>query len=306
MILAAGFLGVFLGNYPMDRATNPELEFLPWLREITGGVIMRFVGWGNYILAAALMPNHTGWAMAVVVALFLAVFCALQLGGALRLMRLLGIIRPPAPRLQALVDVTSSAMNVRVKATWEIAGTTANALAFVTTRELAFGRKVVEACPDDELRAICAHELGHLTENRWTLAGRVIGALTLSPLIFVRPAWAFGAEAGVAGLGLVIVGIWYGNLRLSRVMEKRADQVARENVEDAASYARGLERIHRLNRLPAVLKQSSHVHPSLYDRMLAAGVTPDFPRPEPASAFGWSGMLVTVIWTLLAMRLLLP
>ena len=27
------------------------------------------------------------------------------------------------------------------------------------------------------------------------------------------------------------------------------------------------------------------VHPSLYDRMIAAGVTPDYPRPAPPSRF---------------------
>src|SRR5207249_9576995 len=43
-------------------------------------------------------------------------------------------------------------------------------------------------------------------------------------------------------------------------------------------YARALEKLHRLNLMPAVTSGSG-VHPSLYDRMIAAGVTPDYRRP---------------------------
>ena len=30
-------------------------------------------------------------------------------------------------------------------------------------------------------------------------------------------------------------------------------------------------------------------HPHLYDRLLAAGVTPDFPRPAAAASMAWHG-----------------
>ena len=33
------------------------------------------------------------------------------------------------------------------------------------------------------------------------------------------------------------------------------------------------------------------VHPHLYDRMLAAGVTPDFPRPDQPQKLTWTGRL---------------
>jgi len=304
LVLAAAFLGTLLGNYPMDRATNPGLSFLHWKNEVAASWILQLASWGVYVLAALLMPAHFGWATLAVTAAFFALFFAQQFGGAIRLMRLLGLVHPASARLQTLVQDTSAAQGVPVRATWELTGSTANAFAFVTTRELGFSTKLVTACTDDELRAICAHELGHLSENRWTLAGRLIGALTLFPMIYVRPAWTLGGAGGLGFLGLVVVGIWYGNLRLAQAMEKRADQVARESVEDTASYARGLERIHRVNLLPAVIKSGTgQVHPNLYDRMLAAGVTPDYARPAAPGNFGWSGMVLTITATLTGMYL---
>ncbi len=304
IVLAAGFLGTLLGNYPMDRETNPGLHFRDWKNEVAASWIMQLSGWGIYVLAALLMPDQFSWATLAVTAAFFAVFFAQQFGGAIRLMRILGLVRPASARLQTLVDATSAAMGVPVRATWELTGSSANAFAFVTTRELGFGRKLVAVCSDDELQAICAHELGHLSESRWTLVGRLMGTLTLFPMIYARPAWAVAEGGGLGFLGLLVIGIWYGNVRLVRAMENRADHVARESVEDAASYARSLERLHRTNLIPAVIKHGTgHTHPNLYDRMLAAGVTPDYPRPAAPGNFGWSGTVITVMTTFTAMYL---
>lgn len=304
LVLTLAFVGTLLGNFPMDRATNPGLSFGDWAHQVFCSWILNFIGWANYIVAAALMPATFGWSALAVTAGFFAVFLALQFGVALRLMRTMHLLRPARPRLRSLVEATSAAMAVPVRATWEMVSTTANAFAFVTTRELAFSGQLVDACPDDELQAICAHELGHLTESRWTLAGRILGALLLFPLIFARPAYELGREAGWAALGFLVLGIWYGHLRLAQTMEKRADRVARESVEEAASYARALERIHRINLVPAVLKKNAgQIHPDLYDRMLAAGLTPEFARPAPPSNHGWTGILMTAFTMLMALGL---
>jgi Zn-dependent protease with chaperone function len=307
LVLSLAFLGTLLGNFPMDRATNPGLSFGDWAHQVCCSWILSFIGWANYIAAAALMPATLGWSALAVTAGFFTVFLALQFGLALRLMRAMRLLLPARPRLHALVDATSTAMGVPVRATWEMAGTAATAFAFVTTRELAFSTKLVDASTDDELKAICAHELGHLTESRWTLAGRILGALMLFPLIFARPAYELGREAGWAALGFLVLGIWYGHLRLAQAMEKRADRVARESVEEATTYARALERIHRINLVPAVLQKDARlIHPDLYDRMLAAGVTPEYPRPTPPTSHGSTGILMTVFATIMAMCLFIP
>jgi hypothetical protein len=69
---------------------------------------------------------------------------------------------------------------------------------------------------------------------------------------------------------------------MRRRLEHAAD--AHAHNEDAArgeAYARVLERIYALNGIPAVMRGALGAHPSLYDRMRAAGVEPAFARPEP-------------------------
>jgi hypothetical protein len=87
--------------------------------------------------------------------------------------------------------------------------------------------------------------------------------------------------------------------RLSRRMEKRADAVAHEHV-GGAIYASALERLSELNLAPAVLWGKGGTHPFLADRMRAAGVEPDWPRPDPPSR----GRLYAGVLTALAVSLL--
>ena len=46
-------------------------------------------------------------------------------------------------------------------------------------------------------------------------------------------------------------------------------------------------------------------HPNLYDRLLAAGVTPDFPRPAPAQSMASHGRLLACALGMLATILIL-
>jgi hypothetical protein len=65
-------------------------------------------------------------------------------------------------------------------------------------------------------------------------------------------------------------------------MEIRADKAAIENQLDTAVYARALAHMYEANQMPAVMpRRSLGPHPDLYDRMLEAGLTPDFPKPSP-------------------------
>jgi hypothetical protein len=43
------------------------------------------------------------------------------------------------------------------------------------------------------------------------------------------------------------------------------------------------------------MRGNNMVHPHLYDRMLAAGVTPDYPRPQPPGRMAWPGWAVFLI-----------
>ena len=81
-------------------------------------------------------------------------------------------------------------------------------------------------------------------------------------------------------------------------MELRADVAAAGSDGESPSYARALEKLYEAGKLPAVMPGNSMVHPHLYDRMIAAGVTPDYPRPAPASrmsAVAWVCLLITIV-----------
>ena len=71
-------------------------------------------------------------------------------------------------------------MQVRVRATWELGGMAANALALPVTRELIFTERLLAVCSDEEVAAICAHELAHLTESKAVLAGRLLRSFSFS------------------------------------------------------------------------------------------------------------------------------
>ena len=86
------------------------------------------------------------------------------------------------------------------------------------------------------------------------------------------------------------------------VYSQDADKVATENAVNAMTYARALERIYETNQMPAVMRSNRTIHPHLYDRMLAAGVTPQYPRPMRPSGWSWNGMIAwAILFVLLAL-----
>ena len=301
-VFVGAVAGVALGSYPSDREIIPGLSLRSWFHLLGAGLVMKFLRWVTFLAAAWFMPGNFGWATWLIAAAFLLFQLGFTLGLGLRLLQGMRLLRPASSRLARLVEETSVAAGVPVRATWELVTPSANAFAFITTRELVFTTGLVEAMPDDELRAVCRHELAHIAESRWAVVGRIIGSLALVPLIFFRPAYAQLGGAGVAITGLVAGLVWWLRFPLSRALEQRADRAAVQVVNDGLVYARALERIHQLNQFPAVLRKSSlKTHPDLYDRMLAAGLTPDYPRPAVPSSHTWSSTVLTVICTLYAM-----
>lgn len=69
---------------------------------------------------------------------------------------------------------------------------------------------------------------------------------------------------------------------LSKRLEERADAAAREHGQDEGACARVLARIHEKNVVPAILGVQRSTHPELYDRLVTAGLTPEYARPERA------------------------
>ena len=147
---------------------------------------------------------------------------------------------------------------------------------------------------DEELETIIAHELGHLRESlatRWKRMSSllVIGIVGLLPPIY--------ATFGITGyLISIVAAVLFSRLRRrhSRALERVADVAGHTAQRDDQTYARALEKLHIASLIPAVLHKHA-THPSLYDRMIAAGVTPDYPRPKPPKR--WLALLLGALAT---------
>jgi Zn-dependent protease with chaperone function len=295
----AGFLGVLLAGYAMDQETYPNLCFRTWFHQASAVWALQLGSLLVLITGGALMPAEPGWKMAAIVVLYLVLHLSLQFGLLIQYFRLLKFVRPAGERLQRIIDETASRDSVHVRATWQMGGVHAQALAFPTTREMMFTDRLLEICSDHELAAICQHELAHLKESRIVLLGRLAGSFRLFGFLFFTPLIRW-LGAG----GLLVPFLWFMTVSkfsnmLSQRMEKRADTDATRSQAAAGVYAQALEKLYESNQVPAVLRGKARTHPHLYDRLLAAGVTPDYERPRPPGRITAPGLVYTTILVVL-------
>ncbi len=291
----ASALGALAAGYPFDRTIYPSLTFRGWMRLVVAGWSLRLGIWVVFIVAVVLMPARPSMKMVVVAGGCLAAHVAFQCGLAVVLLRGLKILRPAPERLQRIVGDAAKKMGAHVKAIWMFGGPQALAYALPTTGELLFGERLLEIADDEEIAGVAVHELGHLTESRAAIAGRIAGSLVFFPQIFIHPSVVafefFGILLPLAVTFLIArFAVW-----LSSRLEIRADTLATGLQSSDGTYARVLEKIYRENLLPAVNPKGRQTHPSLYDRMLAAGVTPDYPRPAPPRKHAAGALLLYVL-----------
>ena len=278
--IAASF-GAVLGAYPMDKVLCPRLGFARWLHRAVAGWISLFLPYSALVAAMIFMPAEFGWDGVLVVALYLALHFLIQFGLLSHVLRWMRLLTPANERLQKLVADQSAKSNTRVRAVWVLESEAAQAYAIVTTGELLYTTGLLECCTDEELSAITAHELAHVSESRWIIAARLLTSLTFMPLIFFSPCIHYLGTPGIfLPAALFLLWNWLAP-QLSRRLELRADRMATDQQLNEGDYARALLKLYQHNQMPAVNPKGQHTHPSLYDRLEAAGIPPDFPRPEP-------------------------
>ena len=143
----------------------------------------------------------------------------------------------------------------------------------------------------------CASE----AESKLIVGTRVFADLGwLVPWLFLKPAsYAFDA-VGIGAIALGSLFTLFGARWFSRHLERRADRAAHTSGGEAGTYARALARIYEDNLIPAVLPSRGRTHPDLYDRLLAGGAQPDFPRPTAPSSNTVHGVLLCVLLGILA------
>lgn len=312
--MAFGFLGTLPANYFFNREIYPEMQFKEWLHWIIAVVVLLF-SWLLILVAVIFtMPANFGPLTWFIAGDVLILMFAFLFGLPLALLRRLGVVQPATDKLKTLVAEVSQQMGVPVRAAWILDTFVTNAAAFPHTHELIFTNKLLSAAPDEEIKAICAHELGHINESRVVLLARSFVYFAFFPLIFTNPLLTFGRNGMLTAFALFILGLiaLAVTVRVARRMEKRADKIAVENQTDTAVYAQALKRLYELNHAPAVMpKRSNKIHPDLYDRMTAAGVTPDFPKPAPAKSVSWTTRFLIVCFfavpiAILMMKAIVP
>jgi Zn-dependent protease with chaperone function len=232
----------------------------------------------------AVMPKQFDSKALLLLALTAILAAFFVAGGNLFTTRLVGLAHPASPRLADITVRASVRTGVTAKGVYEIDWRMVNAMAFPLAKRLAFTKRAVETLTDEELEAICAHEFGHLAEPMRIHFFR--GAVAVTSALFF-PAIVPTAESfGIAGMVVLLcclLAMNYSFAAVSRRLEKRADAVATAAQPADVAYARALEHLYSLNLIPAVSGLKCQTHPDLYDRMVASGVQPDFPRPPPPS-----------------------
>jgi Zn-dependent protease with chaperone function len=221
------------------------------------------------LLLACLLPEHPSpWVL--VVSLSATVYAAVfPLGLGLRWAQRRGVVRS-ASLLQR--DVLPGPGRIHVLDVRE-----ANAIAFPIQGEIGVTQPALEIFDREELAAVMRHELGHLREPKMQAYLRLLPVWFLLALGWWRPistAWGTPAVLAVYASFLIVSAICR---RIAREAEVHADHHASGG--DSPAYARALEKLGKWN-LSGVVATKRSTHPGLHERMVAAGVTPDWAPPE--------------------------
>jgi len=296
----AGWLGAMSGTYFFDREVFPSIPPRDWLREAITGWALRFAWLFFFFGIMAIMPKQVSWHTWLLGTILIGAFAVWSLGGLIWCCKKIRLLQPPPDRLSQIVAVVSARMNVPVHGVWMLRSSAAQALALTYTGDLLITKRLLDICQDNEIAAICAHELGHLCESKFARAGRLLGGFIYLPWAFIRP---LRHTVGDLAFLILLAASWACLMftrRHSRRLETRADAMARDQEQDPGTYARALSRIYEANLMPAVMpKKRRRTHPNLYDRLVAVGFQPEYPRPEPAKSTSYAAMVYSIALGLL-------
>jgi Zn-dependent protease with chaperone function len=306
LAFTAAWLGQIQGTISWGRKVNPAWALTP--RAARGGWALSLSTIGPIVLAGFLVyglgrgrgPVAT---FAIIVAETIALGAFFAWGWS-SLMRWTGIIRTASDRLQSIATQVGEFFVFRPREVVEVALPMANAFAFIQSGTLGVTDAALATLDDDELAAVCVHEMAHLTEPRWVRAIRLsfwfffglgLGLPIAAPLVH-QPLrhnleWLVLLSGPVLILWALIV-----HAHLGRRMEIRADAAVRRLESAPGTYARALERIYAANLIPVVHGMKRQTHPELYDRLVAAGAPPPYPRPSaPSRERFYRGLLIEII-----------
>ena len=267
-----------------------------WVRDLITRLLILSLYGGTVVGTIYLLPDTVNLRAVSILVVAMLVLTFTALGGVPMLFRWTGLVRPASPRLTAIVAEAVARTGIKPKGAHEVKSTQANAMAMVVQQRLVVTNRAMEHLTDAELTSICAHELAHLSEPKSVTILRVFCALQLFLVCMAyRPVLGDFGHTGVIVMLVAFLIVLKATRRVARRMEVRADATGRAHQGEEGTYAQALERIYELNLMPAVMSGKRRVHPHLYDRLVAAGVTPSYPRPKPPSRLViWLSLVVAV------------
>jgi Zn-dependent protease with chaperone function len=288
--------GYLLASFVSTREIEPRYRFLTWLHETFWQVLVQFGMLAIFIWLLHTMPQVLQTRDWLRFSLGTLAVIVIITGVWLPLLYLfLKAKKSPDLRLERLVDEMTAQTGIKPWRVYYGESPLARAAALIYLRSLVFTSRVLEVLTDDELRSIILHELAHLRESLAVRLSRLVPVLAFMLITFIHPVMHRFGSLGLYGLIGVVFLLLTLAKRIARRMEHHADDAAIQGSLEPAIYARALEKIYQANQLPAVMRGNNMVHPHLYDRMLAAGVTPDYPRPQPPGRMAWPGWAVLLI-----------
>jgi Zn-dependent protease with chaperone function len=284
-----------------------------WLRELWGArVTLRSWLAGCLVILFVVVPSLVVTALLIFVLPMqfnmraTGMFCAAVVvvifflrGGGILILRALGIVKPAPQALAEMVQHLAAQMNVRgsVKV-FVLEWAQVNAVAWQVYRAIGFSRALIEVMDEQEVRAVAAHELAHLLEPAWVRRIKIAHMFAYLPIVLLMK---YGGLLAIPIGGFLFFAVMLGYIRFTHRYEKRADHLENKAIGDPNAYMRSMIKLHQANVHPAVMP-GKQTHPHLYDRLLAAGIQPDFPRPLPPSR---NLPLLTVLATTIAVAILM-
>jgi Zn-dependent protease with chaperone function len=244
------------------------------------------------VVVALLVPTASGiafclWLQAVAALAFATV-------RPVQVLRVVGLLRPDPARLY----VVAHRLDRPVESVLEHRSPRPATFAFADGT-IAFSTGAIELLDDAELLAIGRHEVAHLAEprRRWMLrAAGLVVVIGVGPLRALTSASAWWLPVAYA---LLFVAFVVALRRQARRWAAEAEEAV-GGYDGGKVYGAALEKLYRDAGIPA--SRAAGAHPSLYDRLLAAGIEPDYPRPRPpartAALWGCArslGLLATAV-----------
>jgi Zn-dependent protease with chaperone function len=277
----AAWLGAAASNYFVDRLIWPCVSFENWAGQFALYALFFQTSLLLLAISIVVMPSFFCWQTWVIAGVLLTIQLALLLGLSLKILRWTNLVQPAPATLRALALREAERAGAKLRQVWINRCPAAQAFALLPMKDMLFSERLVQILTEDELASVCAHEAAHLTESEWVLAGRLTSVAGLGLVILTVPVINRFGLVGLVPLLVATITLLYLPIRLARRMERRADATAVQQTTDPAVYARAL--------LPAVMpKRSARTHPDLYDRILAAGVTPSYQRPGRPRKMSWT------------------